>query len=469
MFRSKIKDLACMVFSMLMGILQGGKIIPDKTLPIQMSTTNALRNAEYIFTMKLETSTIPGCFIEILFPDQQYIDGIGLDYGFIVNSPANKVVPGTISGKKLSVEVGYTVQMTSIQILVKGVLNPSKVGGTGLFKAYYTCSNNIIDVCEDFGTVAVTDPSFRLQSSQAKVEEGSSMIAGETSNYLINLKPQFDLNKNVVFKITFPDYYNFQYLKDLVGDFPSENPCEVVPDPTTGFKISGNITCEFSETKNNVITWVGNDMKISKSSMIWLRLKNVLNPEREMTTDFIAAEINLKNSFLTYEYDDAVDGLRIVPGPVADFRVTPALQLPLVKLTFYDFFISFTPTNALSSFRVVTRFRAITSCVIKNGIFPLAINVPVACTINSNVLEVNGIQKYLRKYKANADKIILKVYAKTPMDDGIQIPFELYTYQNSDFTVKVDEDVTSTKTILSITPARNPPYKPQRHFKASPR
>ena len=162
------------------------------------------------------------------------------------------------------------------------------------------------------------------------VEPGYSNVAGDLSNYLIHIQPTNDLNMNTVFRVTFPTYYNFTYLKNLVGDFPSSNPCEVVADNTTGFVLQGNITCKFSDVKDYVIEWVGNNVTIPKKSDIWLRLKSVYNPTREMTTEFLTVEANLKNTNFTYEFNDAVEGLIIVPGPIMDFRLTPALQLPLV-------------------------------------------------------------------------------------------------------------------------------------------
>lgn len=451
---SLLHGLTCVVMTLLWGASSSGKIIPDKTMPITMSSTNALRNSDYNFTMKLETNTVPGCFIDILFPSQQYIDGLGLDYNFQVFSPTSNQITASVSGTKISVEPGYRDNMTDIIITVKGILNPANVGGTSMFKAYYQCNGNIIDICENFASIAVTNPVDKLFASDAMVEQGSSSIAGEISNYLINFKPANDLNQNTVFKVTFPSYYNFTYLRTLVEDFPSKNPCLVVADNTTGFILNGNITCKFSDVSDNIIEWYGNNQVIPKQSSIWLKLQNVYNPTREMNTDFLTVEVNLKNTNFTYEYNDAVEGLVIVPGPISGFRVTPVLQLPLEKMFPYDFFISFTPTNSFQSLRIVTRFRLINSCVIKNSLLPLTLDSSIKCNINSNILEVNNIQAYIRKYQTNADKITIKVNAKTPDQSGTQIPFEIYTYQNSDFTIKVDQNLTSTDTVMYITTSR---------------
>jgi hypothetical protein len=453
--RTLAQELTLLVMALLPGIASTGKIIPDKTMPITMSSTNALKNADYNFTMKLETNAVPGCNIQIMFPEQQYIAGLGLDYNFLAYSPSGVSIPATVSGTVVSVQPGYRNIYTDIVITIKGVLNPANVGGTGMFKAYYACNGTIIDRCENFGSIAITSPVEKLFSAQAMVETGSSNIAGDISNYLINFKPTNDLNENTVFRVVFPSYYNFTYLRTMVEDFPSKNPCLVAADNTTGFMLTGNITCKFSDVSDNIIEWYGNNQTIPKQSSVWLRLINIYNPAREMNTDFLTVEVNLKNTNYTYEYNDAVEGLVIVPGPINGFRVTPVLQLPLEKLTNYDFYISFTPKSSFQSIRIVTRFRLINSCVIKNNFLPLTVDSSISCAINSNLLEIGQIQKYNRRYQTNADKITIKVNAKTSEESGTQIPFEIYTYQNSDFTVKVDQDLTSADTMMFITTSRN--------------
>lgn len=443
------------LMALVVGTIHTGKIIPDKTRPITMSSTNALNKAEYNFTMKLESNTIPGCTIQIQFPDQQYIDGLGLDYSFVAYSPYGSVIPSSVSGKVLSLQPGYRDNYTDIVLTVQGIQNPAKVGGTGMFKVYYTCGTSVIDLCENFGSIAVTQPVSTLFQSYLMVEPGSSNVAGELSNYLIYIAPTNDISENANFRVTFPLDYNFTYLSNLVSDFPSSNPCQVAADNTTGFKPSGNFSCKFSTVYGNVIEWQGNNASIPKKSPIWLKLQNVYNPAREMVTDFLTVEIILKNTNFTYEYDDSVTGLLISPGPIMNFLVNPVLQLPLEQSKTYDFFITFTPTNSFQSLRIATRFSTISSCVVKSGLLPLTSNSLINCNINSNVIEISGIQKYTRKYQINADKVTIKLLnAKTPAQSGKLIPFELYTYQNGDFTTKVDQDVTSTGTVIFITTSR---------------
>jgi hypothetical protein len=50
--------------------MNGGRIIPDKTFPLTLSSTNAGDRADYNFTMTLTSDLSPDCTIEIYFPAQ---------------------------------------------------------------------------------------------------------------------------------------------------------------------------------------------------------------------------------------------------------------------------------------------------------------------------------------------------------------------------------------------------------------
>jgi hypothetical protein len=186
---------------------------------------------------------------------------------------------------------GFIPKGKKFTLTVEGIQNPFKLGGTGLFSVYSECgatTNRIfVDKCEDFTSIAVTAPKVKILQTNITVEAGFSSTAGEKTNYMIYISPTTELNKNTVFRVTFPTFYNFTYLDQLVTDFPSEVPCEAVKDPITGFMISGNITCGFNKVKDNIIEWVGNNMTIPKNSPIWLRLKGVYNPVRELTTEHL--------------------------------------------------------------------------------------------------------------------------------------------------------------------------------------
>lgn len=448
-----LKQLLLTVFS-LIGISNEGRIFPDKTFPVTLSSTNAGDLAQYNFTLQIESTVIPDCSVDIEFPEQQYVEGLGLDYNFKTYSPVGNSVKAEIKGKTLKIYPGYREKMESFTLIIDGIQNPYKVGGSGFFKVYYSCSGNKIDYCEDFATIAVTNPKRELNSAKAMIEPGFSDRAGLRSQYLIKLIPQEDLNKNSVFRVVFPSYYNFTYLKNQLLDFPSDKICDSVADNSTGYRISGNITCKFSKSQDNVITWVGNDAVIPKASPIWLRLKEVYNPPREMITEFLKVQIKLKDTNLTYEHADAVDGLIVKPGYIENLIVKPVLQLPVEPLSNYEFLITFTPTNAFNSFRIVTRFREIFWCYLKNAVFPDNPEMAVKCQINSNVLSISNMLEYKRKYKSNADRVEVKVRATAPLAAGTQIPFEVYTYFDNQFSVKADENINSKASVLYLQSAR---------------
>lgn len=256
-----------------------------------------------------------------------------------------------------------------------------------------------------------------------------------------------------MFRIEFPQIFNFTYLKELVEDFPSENPCEVVADNSTHYIPQGNFTCVFlqsSDLSYHTIEWHGNGASIPKSSDIWLRLKNVYNPPYEMITDFFKINVLLSNTNFTYELDNHVGGLNITTGPLADTALNPVLNVPISSSTTYDFILEFLPTNAFQSIRIITKFATITLCEIINGLTPTSIITPITCTRQVNVLDISGFTEYSRKYKLSYDTVKVYLRGTIPATAGTLPPFEIYTYKQANWLEKVDQNVTSINTAISI-------------------
>jgi hypothetical protein len=87
--------------------------------------------------MTLDTELPAGGVIEITFPFNQYIAGLGLPYGFNVYAPYPNQITATLdssTAKTVICNVGYRAANESFTIEIQSVRNPSKVGGTGNFK-----------------------------------------------------------------------------------------------------------------------------------------------------------------------------------------------------------------------------------------------------------------------------------------------------------------------------------------------
>ena len=278
--------LIFITFLYIIDTIKSLKIIPDQTHPITISSTNAgAFDVEYDFKMSAESDIQDSCFIKIDFPSQKYIKGLGLRSTFTVYAPSY----GSVLSKIAEVEnfsirtrVGYQSAGTSFNVIIQGIQNPYQTGGTGNFAVYYVCNTDpttwssanemIIDFSLDYGNIAVTDTKQALKSAEVQLETSYTSEAGLMSNYLFHMVPTADLKPNINFRMEFPPIYNFTYLKDLVTDFPSENPCEVMMDPITNYSLSGNFTCNFlqsSDSTYHIIEWIGNNASISKSSDIW--------------------------------------------------------------------------------------------------------------------------------------------------------------------------------------------------------
>ncbi len=117
-----------------------GKVRPYGAHSIVLTSTNAGDLADYNFTMTLDTDLPAGGVIEITFPYNQYLAGLGLPYSFVVYAPYPTAITATLdstTATTLICQVGERAANTSFTIGVLNVRNPSKTGGTGNFKVSF--------------------------------------------------------------------------------------------------------------------------------------------------------------------------------------------------------------------------------------------------------------------------------------------------------------------------------------------
>ena len=114
-----------------------GKVRPHGARSIVLGSTNAGDISNYNFTMTLDTELPSNGVIEITFPFNQYIAGLGLPYDFKVYAPYPNQITATLdsdTAKTVICNVGYRKANESFTIEIQDVRNPSKIGGTGNFK-----------------------------------------------------------------------------------------------------------------------------------------------------------------------------------------------------------------------------------------------------------------------------------------------------------------------------------------------
>ena len=122
-----------------------GKVKPYGAQSIVLSSTNAGDIADYNFTMSLDTDLPSTGVIEISFPNDQYIAGLGLPYTIQVYAPYPTLVSATldtVTAHTVICSVGARTANESFTIGIKSVRNPLKIGGAGNFKvthlSFYT-------------------------------------------------------------------------------------------------------------------------------------------------------------------------------------------------------------------------------------------------------------------------------------------------------------------------------------------
>ena len=123
------------------------KVRPYGAHSIVLSSTNAGGLADYNFTMTLDTDLPSNGFINIIFPLNQYVAGLGLPNDFVVYAPyPNKIVATldastTSSATTIKCQVGARQANESFTIGILNVRNPLKTGGTGNFKVKFVLIN----------------------------------------------------------------------------------------------------------------------------------------------------------------------------------------------------------------------------------------------------------------------------------------------------------------------------------------
>ena len=78
-------------------------------------------------------------------------------------------------------------------------MNPLNVGGTGSFKVETKINGYSIDSNYNFGSIGVSKSPGILYNAVFMFVNGSSNLAGQASNYLMEMISTDDLPANIVF------------------------------------------------------------------------------------------------------------------------------------------------------------------------------------------------------------------------------------------------------------------------------
>ncbi|EAS00909.2 transmembrane protein, putative (macronuclear) [Tetrahymena thermophila SB210] len=438
----------------------GGRVSPYGSQFIVLSSTNPNTIADYYFSMTFDTALPSTGYVEILFPQNQYQIGL---------TPAKPVIyapyPNVASFSKVnlwSVIIGLPnwPANTPIQIMVSGVYNPSKEGGTGQFQistlaSYDFVSNPIVpgtvlDQSKHFTVVGLSKPSTNLISASVNFNSSSSQQAGQISIYNFYMVPSSDLPYNVDFRITFPSIYSLTYV------IPSQ--CGSVAN-SAGLILKGGFYCQVLSTSPNVLTIKGNGSPIIKGTQVALALFQVQNPQVSAITDLFKFEILLASTNSTLEVASNVLGLYIQPGIITNINLQ--LYYPLYQMfTGFTrtFVLQFKPTNPFIAARIVTDFQLITSCQITSGLLDTSLNSNSICTPYANIMLLSNFQSYVRSQFGNEFVQVqfvaqIKSYPVTTTNILSTQPVSISTFLDQNMLTLVDQDNSTASTQLAITQA----------------
>lgn len=426
-----------------------GKVEPHKNKGITISSANAGDFSEYNFTMKLESDLPESGTISVTFPQEQYALGLGLDYDFEVDGSDSPIV----SDRTVTACIGAREAGTYFTFSIKKVRNPLKIGGTGSFKVETKLDSAIIDSTFDFGVLAFWDKKIQSLSASVEFAEGASAIAGANSSYVFNLVLAGDVPNDSKFRITFPEVYNLTYIQERAEKY-NVNPCSVLEDPDTGFLPSGDWFCRYSSTYLNMIEFDGLDeFSLEKTTSLYFKVEGVFNPDYELSTDFFSIEVIKNLTNITLEFDDAIEGLSITPGPIDSVSMSSASKLyPSIQSTEW-FKINFLPHNPFLSARINTPFFEVYACYISGGLTAETLEGETTCDFYGRVIELSGFEQFQRNYSLTDpldDLIEVTFMSITTNIEVDTIPIEVYTFKDNEFEELVDESMTSIDSCVSI-------------------
>ena len=279
-----------------------------------ISSTNSEDRNTYSFMFSSPIDLNPPCYVQINFPSENYVKGMGLDYDLAVNmlihDESMENVTNSIEDLAIKIYPPYLQANSSVKVDVLGLVNPNEVGGTANFNLEYKCGSFTVLENSIFGSIAITKPKTRLSSASLVIKEGFSNKAGKVADYRLIIVPSNDLSQFSEFVLVFPDIFDFTDIKKLIEDFPSLNPCKAVRDEDSGFIPEGSFYCDFIESETAIII-KGLTAPILKSSKIIFDIQGLKNPGETVLTDFFKVKVILQNSNHVYEFEDYIEGLLI--------------------------------------------------------------------------------------------------------------------------------------------------------------
>jgi hypothetical protein len=154
-----------------------GTLLPEVEAGIIPSVSNINESADYTFKLYTSTTIPVGGTITITFP-YEYISGLG------ISTPSCTGGTCTVSGYDVVITTATEINLNGLlTLVVSGVKNPSKTGGTGPFKIVTKLGTNVLDYNSAFGVIGLSSGITLMTSTSALLMSGGNSATSQNTYY----------------------------------------------------------------------------------------------------------------------------------------------------------------------------------------------------------------------------------------------------------------------------------------------
>lgn len=235
------------------------QITPLTENPIYLTISNSKQFSSYIFTFKLEKDLPPFGKIIINFP-KQYQENLGIYLWGICNYPCEIINHSVI----LQIEHGMESYEEN-KIILEGIKNPLKIGGTGQFEVLSMFYEDILEENKNFGSIGIGSRFFDILSVDVDFNGLEENKANQRVFYLIGFKVIEKTEKNFFFKIEF---------EKRVFGFPDEKVIRFFDNKE--MEMSLNYEVIYDKLETNIIFF---ELEVKKKYYLEIEL---INPNYQM-------------------------------------------------------------------------------------------------------------------------------------------------------------------------------------------
>lgn len=402
---------------------------------VQSSVSNLSETADYSFYV-ITTTEIPagGTFV-IEFPEQ-FSENLG-----ITGTPSCKTYTCVRSNRQIIMTISPTLPANSaITLVIYSILNPSALGGTGLFELSSYKGINLLDQNKAFAIIGVAGAIGSLGSASVTIQNGSSKKAGEVTRYDVALKVGTTLPMWSWLRFSFPSSFS-------IATYPT---CEAFT--INGKILDGNLFCEQTGNKIKVTNIA---QEIYPNTEVGIRV-SVTNPPYAGSPGTFTVETGRNSTNTVFERKQSIASVTIEPGQITGVRLEPAdssIVLATSKSVLYSLkFMTANPVEVggkleiefSSSFNMDSQ----TIYYLEYGLEDISASQTVQLAYSSTTKKLT-----ITNFKAfTSQQFSLMLQIKNPQWSGETTPLIIRTYKSNGTTI-IDQNQIDAKVTVASTSA----------------